>query len=261
MPRPKVESRPLAWPRVVVLALVGIAAAGCSDSARFDSSSYTTDRPPATERGRRDHRRYSAARPCRGSAPAGAEPARTVAAAPGAVRYTAGGVYRRRPAILMSPAQYADVDGGSASGHWTWNGGSPVTVGHGETVESIARKHGVPVFGAYADQRHSRAGPDQAGSASGHSALRVDRAEKRADMRRAAQAGGNVHVVKAGETLMSIARGTGVSVAALAKTNHIESSKKLSIGDRLTIPAGGHQVAAAHPARGSQGRAAAHCSG
>ncbi|MGA9457736.1 MAG: hypothetical protein WBV43_19960, partial [Pseudolabrys sp.] len=46
MPCPKVESRLLAWPRVAVLALVGATAAGCSDSARFDSSSYTTDRPP-----------------------------------------------------------------------------------------------------------------------------------------------------------------------------------------------------------------------
>ena len=46
MPCPKVESRLLAWPRVAVLALVGVTAAGCSDSARFDSSSYTTDRPP-----------------------------------------------------------------------------------------------------------------------------------------------------------------------------------------------------------------------
>jgi murein DD-endopeptidase MepM/ murein hydrolase activator NlpD len=58
---------------------------------------------------------------------------------------------------------------------------------------------------------------------------------------------GSVHVVKAGETLMSISRGTGVSVAARAKTNHIDSSKKLSVGDRLTIPQGGHQVAAAQP--------------
>ena len=45
MPRPQVQSRPLAWPRVVVLALVGISAAGCADSARFDSSSYDAGRP------------------------------------------------------------------------------------------------------------------------------------------------------------------------------------------------------------------------
>jgi murein DD-endopeptidase MepM/ murein hydrolase activator NlpD len=43
---------------------------------------------------------------------------------------------------------------------------------------------------------------------------------------------------------MSISRGSGVSVTALAKANQIDSSKKLSVGDRLTIPQGGHQVAA-----------------
>src|SRR5512140_3717925 len=45
MPRLQVQSRPLAWPRVAVLALVGITAAGCADSARFDSISYDVGRP------------------------------------------------------------------------------------------------------------------------------------------------------------------------------------------------------------------------
>jgi murein DD-endopeptidase MepM/ murein hydrolase activator NlpD len=61
------------------------------------------------------------------------------------------------------------------------------------------------------------------------------------------RSGGSIHVVKAGETLMSISRHTGVSVTALARANRIDTSKKLGIGDRLTIPAGGHQVAAARP--------------
>ena len=43
MPRRKLQARPRAWPRVVILGLVGIAAAACSDSARFDS--YNADRP------------------------------------------------------------------------------------------------------------------------------------------------------------------------------------------------------------------------
>ena len=43
MPRRKLQTRPHAWPRVVILGLVGIAAAACSDSARFDS--YNADRP------------------------------------------------------------------------------------------------------------------------------------------------------------------------------------------------------------------------
>ena len=237
MPRPMVESRPLSWPRLAVLALVGVSAAGCSDSARFDSSSYTTDRPPQN---------VAAATPTYSAAgrveaqplPAPSQPA-TVAAAP-APTYT--------PAAYTpsSGGQYSDVTG-SASGHWTWNGGAPVTVGYGETVESIARKHGVPVTALM--QTNGIREPGQIRPGQRLVIPRYVSTSPKSAPTYAAQpkAGGSVHVVKAGDTLMSISRGTGVSVAALAKTNHIDSSKKLSVGDRLTIPQGGHQVAAAQP--------------
>jgi murein DD-endopeptidase MepM/ murein hydrolase activator NlpD len=228
-----VESRPLAWPRVAVLALVGVAAAGCADSARFDSSSYTTDRPPQN---------VAAATPTYSAAgrveaqplPAPSQPA-TVAAAP-APTYT--------PAAYTPNAQYSDVTG-SASGHWTWNGGSPVTVGHGETVESIARKHGVPT--AALMQTNGIREPGQIRPGQRLVIPRYVSTSPKNAPSYAAQpkAGGSVHVVKSGETLMSISRSTGVSVATLAKSNHIDSSKKLSVGDRLTIPQ--NQVAAAQP--------------
>jgi len=232
-----VESRPLSWPRLAVLALVGVSAAGCSDSARFDSSSYTTDRPPQN---------VAAATPTYSGAgrveaqplPAPSQPA-TVAAAP-APTYT--------PAAYTpsSGGQYSDVTG-SASGHWTWNGGAPVTVGYGETVESIARKHGVPVTALM--QTNGIREPGQIRPGQRLVIPRYVSTSPKSAPTYAAQpkAGGSVHVVKAGDTLMSISRGTGVTVAALAKTNHIDSSKKLSVGDRLTIPQGGHQVAAAQP--------------
>jgi murein DD-endopeptidase MepM/ murein hydrolase activator NlpD len=232
-----VESRPLSWPRLAVLALVGVSAAGCSDSARFDSSSYTTDRPPQN---------VAAATPTYSGAgrveaqplPAPSQPA-TVAAAP-APTYT--------PAAYTpsSGGQYSDVTG-SASGHWTWNGGAPVTVGYGETVESIARKHGVPVTALM--QTNGIREPGQIRPGQRLVIPRYVSTSPKSALTYAAQpkAGGSVHVVKAGDTLMSISRGTGVTVAALAKTNHIDSSKKLSVGDRLTIPQGGHQVAAAQP--------------
>jgi murein DD-endopeptidase MepM/ murein hydrolase activator NlpD len=239
MPRSMVESRPLAWPRVAVLALVGIAAAGCSNSARFDSSSYTTDRPPQSVAAATPT--YSAAGRVE-SQPLPAPPA-TVAAAPAAT-YTPA-AYTPSSGGYQSNAQYSDVTG-SASGHWTWNGGAPVTVGPGETVESIARKHGVPV--AALMQTNGIREPGQIRPGQRLVIPRYVSTSPKSAPTYAAQpkAGGNVHVVKSGETLMSISRGTGVSVAALAKTNHIDSSKKLSIGDRLTIPQGGHQVAAAH---------------
>ena len=242
MPRPMVESRPLSWPRLAVLALVGVSAAGCSDSARFDSSSYTTDRPPQN---------VAAATPTYSGAgrveaqplPAPSQPA-TVAAAP-APTYTPA-AYTPSSGGYNSNAQYSDVTG-SASGHWTWNGGAPVTVGYGETVESIARKHGVPVTALM--QTNGIREPGQIRPGQRLVIPRYVSTSPKSAPTYAAQpkAGGSVHVVKAGDTLMSISRGTGVSVAALAKTNHIDSSKKLSVGDRLTIPQGGHQVAAAQP--------------
>jgi murein DD-endopeptidase MepM/ murein hydrolase activator NlpD len=233
MPRSLVESRPLAWPRVAVLALVGLAAAGCADSARFDSSSYTTDRPPQN---------VAAATPTYSAAgrveaqplPAPSQPA-TVAAAP-APTYTPA-------AYTPSSGGYSDVTG-SASGHWTWNGGSPVTVGRGETVESIARKRGVPV--AALMQTNGIREPGQIRPGQRLVIPRYVSASPKSAPTYAAQpkTGGSIHVVKSGETLMSISRGSGVSVTALAKANQIDSSKKLSVGDRLTIPQGGHQVAA-----------------
>jgi murein DD-endopeptidase MepM/ murein hydrolase activator NlpD len=175
--------------------------------------------------------------------PAPSPPA-TVAAAP-APTYTPA-AYTPSSGGYHSNAQYSDVTG-SASGHWTWNGGSPVTVGYGETIESIARKHSVPAAALMQTNGIREAGQIRPGQR-----LVIPRyvsTSPKSAPTYAAQpkASGSVHVVKAGETLMSISRGTGVSVAALAKTNHIDSSKKLSVGDRLTIPQGGHQVAAAQP--------------
>jgi hypothetical protein len=51
MPRPTVPTRPRAWPRFAVLAVVGVTAAGCADSARFDSNPYASNNraaPPET---------------------------------------------------------------------------------------------------------------------------------------------------------------------------------------------------------------------
>jgi LysM repeat protein len=102
-----------------------------------------------------------------------------------------------------SNAQYSDVTG-SASGHWTWNGGSPVTVGSGETVESIARKHGVPV--AALMQTNGIREPGQIRPGQRLVIPRYVSTSPKSTPTYAAQpkAGGSVHVVKAGETLMSI---------------------------------------------------------
>lgn len=55
----------------------------------------------------------------------------------------------------------------------------------------------------------------------------------------------SVHVVNRGDTLMSIAHRNHVPVAALAKANNLDTSAKLSLGMKLTVP--GAKSAAAAP--------------
>jgi len=236
MPRPKVECSPRAWSRAAVLALVGIAAAGCSDSARFDSSSYNTDRPlPPQNLASATPAPASSGRVEAQSLPALSQP--TTVSAYGA---QSQGSYR-------SSGQYADVTGSNiphASSHWTWNGGSAVTVGYGDTVDSIARKHGVPasaIMQTNGLRDSSQIRPGQRLVIPRNVTSTTQTASARTP------AGGNVHVVQHGETLMSIARRNGVTLTALARANHLQSSSKLSVGDRISIPGGGPAVAAAHP--------------
>jgi murein DD-endopeptidase MepM/ murein hydrolase activator NlpD len=53
----------------------------------------------------------------------------------------------------------------------------------------------------------------------------------------------SVHVVNRGDTLHNIARRNNVPVADLAKANHLDTSAKLSLGMKLTVPGG--KIAAA----------------
>ena len=134
MSPPKVDSRLNAWPRVIVIGLVGIAVAGCADSARFQANSYASDRPSPPQ--------------SVSSLPAPATYARVEAQPLGPPATVAATNYgAQSPATHRSSSRYSDVTGSSVpptSSHWTWNGGSAVTVSYGDTVESIARRHGVP---------------------------------------------------------------------------------------------------------------------
>jgi murein DD-endopeptidase MepM/ murein hydrolase activator NlpD len=252
MPRPQVQSRPLAWLRVVVLALVGISAAGCADSARFDSSSYDAGRPAPPQN-------VAAAAPAPQSydrveaqpLPAPSQPATVPASQNYSYSSQNSGAYR-------PSGQYSDITGSVAApkvspashGHWTWDGGSPVTVGYGETVDSIARKHRVPVAALMQTNGIREAGQIRPGQrlvipryVSGGSQTATAPAAAPAR----AATGSNVHVVQHGDTLMSIARHNGVTLTALAHANRLQTNSKLAIGDRITVPGGGHQVAAAQP--------------
>jgi murein DD-endopeptidase MepM/ murein hydrolase activator NlpD len=134
---------------------------------------------------------------------------------------------------------------------WTWEGGTPITVGPGETLDSIARQHGVPVSAVMEAnhitspamvrpgdhlviprRRSTAAMPPETRMASSVPAMPAPVGPPRSAL--VAPAGS--HVVAPGETLNSIARMYGKSVMVLAKANNIPPYTMVKVGDRIIIP-------------------------
>ena len=243
MPHINVPSRSRLWLRVAVPALLGIAVAGCADSARFDSNPYASNNrtPPQETTGSISSRPTNS----RVDSQPLPEPSRPATAA------ATGGVATGGPGLGAYRPHTSDVTGSvpaprapAPTGHWTWDGGSPVTVSSGETVESIGRKYRVPAS-AIVETNGFREGA-------------VLRPGQRVVIPRYVTAGANfapppasapsrtaenVHVVGPGESLLGIAHKHGVPLKALAHANNIQPYAKISIGDRLTIP-GSRPIAA-----------------
>lgn len=253
MPRSAVPSRSCVWPRLAVLSVVGASLAGCADSARINSYSYNRNAPPPQEttgsiapRSAPSSRVYSQALP----APSRPE----MVAANGGYASGASGLGAYRPGASMSSDITGSVPAPAAplkpAGHWTWDGGQPVTVGHGETVETIARRHGVPASAIMQTNNITsptviRPGqrlviPRYVSGAAPH-------APAAPHVAAVAPAPG-VHVVQPGESLIALSRRYGVPLATLAKANNIQPYTKVAMGDRLTIPGGARTQAAVRPA-------------
>ena len=138
-----------------------------------------------------------------------------------------------------------------ASGSWTGEGGTPITVAHGDTVDGIARRYGVPASAIIQANSLAAGATIHPGQQLVIPRYRGARAPTPtppiASAAAAAPATGNpgVHVVAAGETLSKISRLYGKPVNALAKANNIPVNARLNVGDRLIIP--GVRTSAAKP--------------
>ena len=272
MPRLSVSFPSLVWPRVAALALIGVAVAGCSNSSRFDTPYAGYQRQNTNQVASRAPTRspeYTGSvtpRPATRNAvvsqplPTPSRPA-TVAANTG---YTSGGYGNGAQGLgAYRPGSRGNDITGSVSapakpaGHWTWDGGSPVTVGYGDSVESIARKYNVPAHAILETNGVTNAAQVRPGqrlvipryvtTSAAPPQTVAPRVAAPAQVASTAPAAGNVHTVAPGESLIGIARRNGMSLSALARANNIQPFTKLNIGDRVVIP-GGRQVAAARPA-------------
>jgi len=227
------------WPQLVAISLIGVGAAGCSDSGRF---SDTLGPDPGTHSG------VTGSIPARpASGPVVSRPLPPVAGSE-ANGVSGGG-------RGMGSYQPSDVTGSVAPPppppQWTWEGGTPIVVAPGETLEMVAHRHHVPMSAIMQANNISNPAAVRPGqhlviprlrSAPGvyaPPATRVATVPSAAPVgppRTALAPNSGVHVVAPGETLNSIARLYGKSVMVLAKINNLAPDTMVRVGQRIVIP-------------------------
>ena len=134
---------------------------------------------------------------------------------------------------------------------WTWEGGTPIIVAPGETLEMISRKHHVPMSAIMQANKIASPGAVHPGQhlviprmrsapvAYAPPTTKVATVPSAAPVgapRTALAPNSGVHVVAPGETLNSIARLYGKSVMVLAKTNNLAPDTMVRVGQRIVIP-------------------------
>ena len=230
------------WPRLVAVSLIGLGVANCSsDSGRlsniFGSNSAsrndtTGSIPQSTPTGHVDSRPLPHL--------AGAEPQGSSGGGQGMASYQPGNteITGSVPAAPPPPV-------------WTWEGGTPITVAPGETLEMISRQHGVPVSALMQANNITspamvRPGdhlviPRRSPSTAAYTPPATRIASTAPGMpvgapRTALAPTTGMHVVAPGETLHSIARLYGKSVMVLAKANNIPPDTMVKVGERIIVP-------------------------
>jgi murein DD-endopeptidase MepM/ murein hydrolase activator NlpD len=129
----------------------------------------------------------------------------------------------------------------ATSGNWSRDGGTAVTVAPGETIDTVARRYGVPASAII--QANNLTAPATIHSGQQlviprYQATRAPASPPKIAPVAAMSPAGNpgVHVVALGETLSKISRLYGKPVSELARANNIPLTAHLNVGDRLVIP-------------------------
>ncbi len=193
-------------PRAAVLALISAGVAGCSgDTSRFNDNPFASlTHPEATAS-------IPQAQTAQAPQPSVAGSGKTM------VSNGTGSVVRKS----------------GSSGNWSWDGGTAITVAPGESVDTIAKRYGVPASALM--QANNIAAPatlhpgqhlvipHQAPTRLATAAAPRPATPTPAVPATTAAANQNVHVVAA--------------INEIAKANNIQPTATLSVGDRLIIPA------------------------
>jgi murein DD-endopeptidase MepM/ murein hydrolase activator NlpD len=245
-----------AQPRVLVLAVVAVGIAGCSsESTRFNENPYASRSAPGEATGSVNAQAAPSGRVEQSQLPPpGANGPAMAAAPPTGIAGGGRGLASYQPANVSAPEVTGSVQAPrrpASANQWSWDGGTAVTVAPGDTVDSIAHRHGVPssaIMQANGLTSPAVIRPGQrlvipryntaAAPTPAPAAAPAMRPVAPAPPRPAATATNSpgMHIVAPGETLSKISRLYGKSIPDLAKANNIEPHATLKIGDRIVIP-------------------------
>src|SRR3954468_5843334 len=222
--------------RLALMAAFAAGLAGCSsDFSRFEgqhwagkpqaSNDVTGSVPHAPAQAAPSHKVESSALPAPsygGSAGIGQAPARQEVT--GSVNTSS---YPRQP----------------GQQNWSWDGGTAIIVAQGETLDSIARRHGVPPHAILQANNMSPASQIQPGQRlviprvqHQMAAPQVAAPATRVAGPVPAPAGNGSHVVAPGDTIYSLGRRYHLTPMAIAKANNVGLDHHLKVGDRIAIP-------------------------
>lgn len=124
---------------------------------------------------------------------------------------------------------------------WSWDGGTAIIVAQGETIDTIARRHGVPASAIMQANNMTHAAQLQPGQR-----LVIPRVQQPLASAPVAPpatrlagpmpAPAGVHIVKPGETIYSLSRHYRLTPMAIAKANNVGLDHRVKVGDRVVIP-------------------------
>lgn len=257
-------------PHVAVLALMSIGFAGCSGdmSSRLSQNSFSnpfasqqeaTSAVPAVER--RELPQYSRSQ-SQYRSQALPPPIAAPQSYPAANAGVSGG--GRGPAAYAPPGNPIETTGSvgprSVAATRVAGQGTTIIVGTSDTLETLAHRYNVKpaaILQANGYKGPRALSPGQQLIIPFQTPATIAAPALTAPASKAVVAAPSVHVVNRGDTLISIAHRNHVSVSELARANNIDTSAKIKLGMKLTVPAAksaavasSADVAAAQPAAG-----------
>lgn len=260
--------------RVTALTMFAASLAACSsDTGRFNENPFASRGPVAQNQATGSIRAAPVgrveSRPLYSSnqLPPPVSRPTTVASPSGGIAGGGAGMYQP-PHTYRPPPVVSEVTGSvrsappAAQPQYDWNGGTPVTVARGETIETVSLRYHVPasaLMQANGLSYNSRLHEGQrlviprklAATPAAAPKIAAPAVVAPAATRAAAASKAMVHVVAPGETLLGISRRYHKSAREIADANRLRYDMPVRIGDRLTIPGVAAKVAAtpAQPAR------------